>query len=67
MCQNIFEYFLLEMHDKIIHSLKICLELRDHSVTPIQPCDYLLTPFFDGPIDSWVLILATLKTTALTT
>jgi len=28
MCQNEFEYFLLEMHDKIIHNPKICLELQ---------------------------------------
>jgi len=37
MCQNKFEYFLLEMHDKIIHNPKICLELRDHLVTHIRP------------------------------
>jgi len=28
MCQNEFEYFLLEMHDKIIHNPKISLELQ---------------------------------------
>jgi len=33
------------MHDKIIHNPKICLEIRGHSVTPIQPCDYLSTPW----------------------
>jgi len=27
MCQNKFEYFLLEMHNKILHNPKICLEL----------------------------------------
>jgi len=32
------------MHDKIIHNPKTCLELRGHSVTPIQPSDYLSTP-----------------------
>jgi len=41
MCQNKFERFLLEMHDKIIHNPKICLELRGHSVTPIRPRHYL--------------------------
>jgi len=45
MCQSKFEYFLLEMHDKIIHNLKICLKLRVHSVIPIQPHDYLSTPW----------------------
>jgi len=33
------------MHDKIIYHLKIYLELRCHSVTPIRPCDNLSTPF----------------------
>jgi len=28
MCQNEFEYILLEMHDKIIHNPKLCLELQ---------------------------------------
>jgi len=28
------------MHDKMIHNPKICLELRDHSVTPIQPLEW---------------------------
>ena len=28
MCQKKFEYFLLEMYDKIIHNPKICLELQ---------------------------------------
>jgi len=28
MRQNKFECFLLEMHDKIVHNPKICLELR---------------------------------------
>jgi len=37
MCQNKFEYFLLGMHDKIIHNPKICLGLRGHSVTPFDP------------------------------
>jgi len=45
MSQNKFEYFLLEMHDKIIRNPKICLELRGHSVTPIRPHDYLSTPW----------------------
>jgi len=27
MCKNKYEYFLTEMHDKIIHNPKICLEL----------------------------------------
>jgi len=44
MCQNKFECFLLEMHDKLIHNPKICLELRGYSVNPIRPRDYLLTP-----------------------
>jgi len=45
MCQNEFEYFLLEMYDKTIHNLKICLQLRGHSMTPIQPRDYFSTPW----------------------
>jgi len=45
MCQNKFEYFLPEMHDKIIHNPKMCLELRGHLVTPIRPRDYLSTPW----------------------
>jgi len=36
MCKNEFEYFLLEMHDKIIHNSKICLEVRGHSVSPFD-------------------------------
>jgi len=36
MCQNKFKHFLLEMHDKIIHNLKICLGLTGHSVIPIR-------------------------------
>jgi len=33
------EYFLLEMHDEIIHNP------RGHSVSHIRPRDYLLTPW----------------------
>jgi len=44
MFQNKFVYFLLEMHDKIIHNPKICLELRGHSVIHIRPRHYLSTP-----------------------
>jgi len=43
MCQNEFEYFLLEMFDKIIHNPKIWLQLRVYSMTPIRPRDYLST------------------------
>jgi len=28
MCQNKFEYFLLEMYDKLIHNPKIYLEVK---------------------------------------
>jgi len=45
MCQNEFQYFLHEMHDKIIHIPKVRLELRGHSMTPIRPRDYLSTPW----------------------
>jgi len=31
------------MHDKITLNPKVCLELRDHSTTPIRPRDYLST------------------------
>jgi len=30
---------------KIIHNPKICVELRGHSVTLIQPSDYLSNPW----------------------
>jgi len=33
------------MFDKVIHNPKIWSELRDHSVTPIRPRDYLSTPW----------------------
>jgi len=37
MCQNKFDYVFREMHDKIIHNPKTCLELRGLSVTPFDP------------------------------
>jgi len=40
-----FEYLLLDMHDKMMHSPKICLEFRGHSVTPIRPRDCLSAPW----------------------
>jgi len=45
MCQNKFKQFLLEMHDKIIHNLKIRLGLTGHSMIPIRSNDYLPTPW----------------------
>ena len=65
MCENKFEYFLLEMYDKTIHNLKICIELKRHSVTPIRPRDYLFIDPLDGPIDPLELISTTLRTTSL--
>jgi len=53
----------LEVSDKIIHNPKICVELRGHSATLIQPSDYLSTPWMiqltSGPIST------TLRTTGV--
>jgi len=41
----IFDYFVLEMHDKVMHNPKIYLEFRDYSVPPIRPRDCLSIPW----------------------
>jgi len=63
MRQNKSEFFLLEMHDKIVHNPKICLELRAIQWSPFDPVT-IYWPLYD-PIDPWVSISTTLTTTGL--
>jgi len=81
MCQNKFECFLLEMHDKINNNfvrLTIILNLRLHA--PVDTSSYSLThwPFsdphstlllfmdpLDDPIDPWGSKSTTLRTNEL--
>jgi len=63
MGQNKFDCFLLEMHDKIVHNLKIFLELRAIQWPPFDPATiYRPLVWSSWPLGS---ISTTLRTTGL--